>query len=167
MAMSRIITDMRCDSCGTVWHGYISFGHPESNFDYIWTCEGCGCKNKQVVKAWVDITDQSGCNDVEICRDDPTTIVRIFMGHDILRSFQFTDFEWREYDGEDAEPMTECFGGYLTLEDIGDQIRMMLKSAHVGVIYVWVEHPLDGVIYQYGNYSDDIWRKHGKTNGYA
>ncbi len=36
-----------------------------------------------------------------------------------------------------------------------------------GVVTVILEAPLGGTIYQYGNYKDKYWVKHGTTKGYA
>lgn len=52
----------------------------------------------------------------------------------------------------------------LTLQDISNQLE---KSNHRNVITVWVESPLEGTIYQFGNYHDNQWHEHGTTRGYA
>ena len=49
----------------------------------------------------------------------------------------------------------------VTLEDIRK------KYENYSIITVICETPLDGVIYQYGNYNDGSWYNHGKTVGYA
>lgn len=63
----------------------------------------------------------------------------------------------------------ECGGGYheeyLTLEEIGMQLKDL---GYKGVFYVWIETPLSGVIYQFGNYGEiKYWIEHGTTKGYA
>lgn len=40
------------------------------------------------------------------------------------------------------------------MQEIGDQVRM-LSNGYMPVLYVWVEGPLHGAIYQTGNYLDD------------
>lgn len=50
----------------------------------------------------------------------------------------------------------------ITLKDIEDEY-----SEDYDVITVICETPLEGVIYQYGNYNDGKWHNHGKTVGYA
>ncbi|MCM1508273.1 MAG: hypothetical protein NC177_14265 [Ruminococcus flavefaciens] len=57
---------------------------------------------------------------------------------------------------------TEDFS-YLTLDDIYRQISQKTDE----IITVVVERPLDGVIYQCGNYGEGIWVKYGTTIGYA
>lgn len=54
----------------------------------------------------------------------------------------------------------------LTLEEIYKQLT---KLGYKGVISVWDESPLYGVIYQCGNYSEtrSAWLEHGTTRGYA
>ena len=49
----------------------------------------------------------------------------------------------------------------ITLKDIEDEYE------DYDVITVICETPLEGVIYQYGNYNDGKWHTHGKTVGYA
>lgn len=51
----------------------------------------------------------------------------------------------------------------ITLEDI----RKKYESYSIFIITVICETPLEGVIYQYGNYNDGYWHNHGKTVGYA
>lgn len=50
----------------------------------------------------------------------------------------------------------------ITLKDIEEEY-----SEDYDVITVICETPLEGVIYQYGNYNDGSWHTHGKTVGYA
>lgn len=54
---------------------------------------------------------------------------------------------------------------YLTLDDIAEQITKLIGGRTT--IIVWVESALHGEIYQWGNYSDQAWYKHGDTKGYA
>ena len=49
----------------------------------------------------------------------------------------------------------------ITLEDIRK------KYESYSIITVICETPLDGVVCQYGNYSDETWYCTGKTTGYA
>ncbi len=51
--------------------------------------------------------------------------------------------------------------GYLSLKDISEQ----LKDTY-GIITVFVEEPLGGTVYQWGNYGDEWW-KIGDLDGYA
>ena len=53
---------------------------------------------------------------------------------------------------------------YITL---GEIYRQLLKKGYTGTIYVWEETPLEGTIYQCGNYEQGQWMEHGKTKGYA
>lgn len=36
-----------------------------------------------------------------------------------------------------------------------------------GVIRVWADNPLNGELFEYGNYKDTYWYKVGETKGYA
>lgn len=49
--MSRIITEWKCEKCGAEFNGYISFGHPDEDFDYEWKCGECGHINTMHIKA--------------------------------------------------------------------------------------------------------------------
>lgn len=158
--MSRIITELTCKHCDHTKETYVSFGHPDSDFDFPWTCDKCGKDNAEHIKAWIDVKGPK--NDAVIYQDNSCDNVKIFNSD--MTVFSTDKFQWNLFEDEQE---AECFGGYLTLEDISGQIKKLLKSEYIGVIYVWVESPLYGVIYQYGNYNDGMWRVHGKTNGYA
>ncbi len=69
----------------------------------------------------------------------------------------------------DIEDLTWVDDGYgvgcLSLESIEHQL---FNLGYRPVIYVWVETPLEGVIYEFGNYSTNFgWAIHGHTKGYA
>lgn len=50
--MSRIITHEQCDKCKKEYKDiYISFGHPNKDFEWKWKCTECGCENKRIIKA--------------------------------------------------------------------------------------------------------------------
>lgn len=49
--MSRIFTEWKCDNCESEFHQYISFGHPDEDFDFEWQCDECGYVNVLHVKA--------------------------------------------------------------------------------------------------------------------
>ena len=66
--------------------------------------------------------------------------------------------EWKE-DEKDRE---YGMGPHLTLKEISDQLK-----DKIAVITVVCEDPLGGVIYQYGNYSDNSWWQIGELAGYA
>lgn len=53
----------------------------------------------------------------------------------------------------------------VTLEDIREMCET--EGYEEGIITVIVENPLEGVVYQYGNYANDMWYIHGTTQGYA
>ena len=58
-------------------------------------------------------------------------------------------------------------GEYLSLQEIGEQVRK-LYGGHMLPLYVWVDSPMHGEIYQTGNYpGDDSWTLLGQTKGYA
>lgn len=52
----------------------------------------------------------------------------------------------------------------LTLKQIAQQMRH--RWCTFGVFYVWVETPLKGKIYCYGN-EGEYWTEYGTTQGYA
>ena len=49
--MSRIYKKWICDNCKTEIEYYISFGHPDEDFDYKWKCGECGHVNTLHVPA--------------------------------------------------------------------------------------------------------------------
>lgn len=49
--MSRIYTEWKCEHCGYTIHKYISFGHPDEDFDFKWKCGNCKHINVLHVKA--------------------------------------------------------------------------------------------------------------------
>lgn len=48
--MSRIITSLTCEKCGKQYDRYISFGHPDKDFDWQWKCQ-CEHINTLHIKA--------------------------------------------------------------------------------------------------------------------
>lgn len=64
-------------------------------------------------------------------------------------------------------PCDPYYGDYLTLADISHQLSGKIPKDGLGIIEVRIEEPLNGVIYQYGNYRDNKWREYGKLMGYA
>ena len=50
--MSKIYKDPKCEHCGQVNDGYISFGHPKEDFDFPWECYFCHKENIIHVLAW-------------------------------------------------------------------------------------------------------------------
>lgn len=54
----------------------------------------------------------------------------------------------------------------ITLKEIEDRVKAD-PEYEGGVIRVIAENGLNGIIYQYGNYSDKSWYEHGQTRGYA
>lgn len=49
--MSLIIRKWTCEECGAEFDQYVSFGHPDEDFDYKWKCSKCGHINTYHVKA--------------------------------------------------------------------------------------------------------------------
>ena len=53
--MSRIFTEWKteckCENCGHKAREYISFGHPDGDFDFKWKCEKCEHINVLHVRA--------------------------------------------------------------------------------------------------------------------
>lgn len=90
-----------------------------------------------------------------IFKDDPLDILVGFLPR---KTFNPDVLEWKKEEQlEGAE--------YLTLDDIAEQITNKIGGRTT--IIVWVESALHGEIYQWGNYSDQAWYKHGNTKGYA
>lgn len=162
--MSRIVTSMICDHCGHEWQGYTSFGHPEKTIKHKWSCEKCGAENVYIVEEWIK---SSGAQDnVRVYNNDTINILRIFRtDSEAIRCFSQKEFKWKAMSKGDG--MFEWADGALTLKDISDQIKRQNGTDYIGVIYVWIETPLCGAIYQYGNYDDNAWRLYCKTPGYA
>lgn len=51
--MSIIITHLQCEHCEYEYKDiYISFGHPDEEFDWDWKCQECGEVNTYHVGAW-------------------------------------------------------------------------------------------------------------------
>ena len=65
------------------------------------------------------------------------------------------ELDWRE---------NEKMPIILTLREIGEQL---LALGYEPPFYVWEEGPLEGTIYQYGNYDPPQWLEHGQTKGFA
>ena len=103
-------------------------------------------------------------NDTIIFRMDGASSACIFLKEACsIQTIPSEKFKWHCDDGGEFEEL----GDYLTLQEIGDQVREMFRG-HTPVLYVWVDHPLRGEIYQTGNYpGDDAWILHGETKGYA
>lgn len=96
------------------------------------------------------------CNDTVIFIFDGMNSACIFTKNiNSIETIPVEKLKWHE-DEDD--------GKYLTLQEIGEQVRSLCDDP---VIYVWVDTPLEGVIYQTGNYQTDDWIEHGKTMGYA
>lgn len=55
-------------------------------------------------------------------------------------------------------------GGWLSLGEIASQLKNL---GHQDVYYVWQDTPLQGRIYQYGNYDPESWIVYGRTQGFA
>lgn len=53
---------------------------------------------------------------------------------------------------------------YLSLWEIEQQL---FKLGYQATFYVWHERELDGIIYEYGNYTPPSWVIHGRTKGFA
>ena len=66
-------------------------------------------------------------------------------------------------DFEDAK-YTEALGQCLTLGDISNQLT---EKGVYGVVYVWVESPMYGAIYIFGNHDNENWHLYCKTPEYA
>ena len=53
----------------------------------------------------------------------------------------------------------------ISFKEIMEEAKVNLKEW--GMVYIIIEHLLDGVIYQFGNYDLANVYKHGETRGYA
>lgn len=165
--MSRIITELKCDACSHKWEGYKSFGHPEKTFNYVWKCAKCGSQNSYTVEEW--IKSEGSQNNVIVNLHDAVSFVRIFSFDKDSNAYAFPliSFVWKKFNDEESN---DFLGGWLSLEDISDQIMQMRSKEHrndCSIIHVWVEGPLYGTIYQFGSYDETTWRLHSKTKGYA
>ena len=76
-----------------------------------------------------------------------------------LNSIHSLDYDFFDWHCDDM-------GEYLTLKEIAEQTKSRTKIEPV--LYVWVEEPLSGIIYQTNNHpGDKSWIKYGKTDGFA
>lgn len=55
----------------------------------------------------------------------------------------------------------------LTLAEIRDQTKELRKTESGYLVTVFHIEPLGGMIYQLGNYGEDVWAEAGKLKGYA
>ena len=153
--MSRVLNH-KC-SCGYEYG--VSFGHPEKSFTHKWVCEMCEAEHSHYVEEW--ISSKGSQNDVIIHNGDSTTLLRIFTSFSDSGKFIPLDIlKWNEYEDLYEAAM---FGGWLRLEDVSNQLS---EKGHM-IIYVWVESPCYGVMYQFGNYDNKTWHLYCKTPGYA
>ena len=151
--MSSILNH-KCD-CGQ--EQYISFGHPQKSFTHKWNCEKCNTKHSQFVEEW--ISSKGKKNDEVIYKNDSISFLHILITTDKdMKVVPVDTLQWNDFRGRRDE---EQHGGWLTLEEISNQL------GNRGVIYVWVESPLHGAIYQFGNYNNSDWQLYCKTPGYA
>lgn len=100
-------------------------------------------------------------NDRELYRMDGVSSVCIFFKEsNTIHSIDPSKLAWR-LEEEDER------GEVLTLQEIGDQVKKLV-GGYMPPLYVWWDSPLEGEIYQTGNYpGDDSWILLGTTRGYA
>ena len=100
---------------------------------------------------------------VAIYKENPVGIVRIFITEPCgnLVPIPLDSLVWNNFD----DPFEEKhFEQWITLGDISDQL---LEEYATHIFYVWDEKPLDGTIYQFGNYAKREWRVYANTRGYT
>lgn len=105
------------------------------------------------------------CDDVIVERNAPysNSCKAVLVGIGGLTLVPLSQFAWN---APEDETMAEVHDGWLSLKEIGAQLKSM-GYGH-SVFYVWVESPLHGVMYQFGNYGDiPYWIEHGEMAGYA
>lgn len=103
---------------------------------------------------------------IVIYEQDYVHALGIFEGSIIdnsLKQIPNEKFKWDEYSNFEAP---EDVFRYLSLDDIWKQYKENMNGASPLLTVVY-ESSLDGVIYQYGNYSDGKWYKIGELRGYA
>ena len=92
---------------------------------------------------------------VIICEFDGVSAGTVYLGGISFLERWNDKLDWRVDDGCSwFKPCKE-----LTLKEIAEQMNSPM-------ITVFVESPLHGEIYQYGNYGDEWWQI-GETGGYA
>lgn len=84
-----------------------------------------------------------------LCGNDETTNTSVYIGSLFYLERANDRLKWREEDGQKI----------LTLKEVAEQLNARL-------ITIFVDTPLKGMIYQYGNYGDSWWQI-GETCGYA
>jgi hypothetical protein len=100
----------------------------------------------------------------EICEEDEISVSTIYTGtfHNLVKVNGM--LHWR--DEEELLPSENShLDKVLTLDEIKKQLTN-LYGGKTPFITVFVESPLHGEIYQYGNYGDDWWQV-GELSGYA
>ncbi len=99
----------------------------------------------------------------DIVKDDTLiwedgNIVMVFYGLARER-FPVDKIPWNQ------DPNTDY--GVWEVTTLGEIREAVLREYHTEFVTVWVEDLLHGVIYECGNYTDNKFRFHGETNGYA
>ncbi len=97
----------------------------------------------------------------EICRFNGVVESSVYVGGLSGLMLATGDLEWRY----DKEASKMCLVPYqtLTLSEISDQLCGKHKRP---LIWVIVDEPLQGKIYEYGNHGD-MWEQVGELCGYA
>lgn len=99
-------------------------------------------------------------NDKNIVKWDSVGVAAVYIGG-VCELQNVTDkLRWRSEDDQEYGYHAEC----LTLREIYEQLKEIYPHA---IITVFQNSPLNGEIYQCGNYKDGQWIEHGTTKGYA
>lgn len=100
-------------------------------------------------------------DNITITKDSPVEDAAVYLGG-VTDLLDITDkLAWHEVDAG-----SEYWSEKLTLGEISRQVAAQAKGRHA-IITVFQQSALEGEIYQYGNYKNCGWVKHGSTKGYA
>lgn len=103
--------------------------------------------------------ERTDFQDLEVVRFDSVNCTSVYLGgfEHLDRVTDKLNWHTEFVEGLDMDVST------LTLTEIYEQLKRMSSR----IITVFVDSPLEGVIYQCGNYEEGKWVKIGTTKGYA
>lgn len=159
------------DTQDDFWDAYFQNGKSQvhkgelviASFDPSWgetTSDRDNRLTKQLIAASRVNPDERYCDDMTIYRNDMGGYSSCIFQKGItsVQTIPVDMFLWN-HDGNLEE--------YLTLREVWEQAQKFLGRRHP-VLYVWVNSPLRGEIYQCGNCPENPhWILHGVTDGYA
>lgn len=159
------------DEFGDTWKAFFQNGKSQvheahieyDDFDPSWgetTSDRDNRLTKQLIAASRVNPNERYCDDTTIYRNDMGGYSSCIFQKGItsVQTIPADMFSWNHDDNLEE---------YLSLREIWEQAQKFLGRRHP-VLYVWVDSPLRGEIYQCGNCPENPhWILHGVTEGYA